>query len=418
MKITVFAAGSQGDVQPCIALSRGLADAGYHTTLAAPADFSDYIQKFGVDFTPLRGDVRKIMAGETGKKFMESGSANPLKSILAMRKMIAPIVTEMTEDLFAACTTSDALVCLGVFSAFGRSIGEALGIPVINIEPTPLLPTRSFAAPSWPIQKNLGGLHNYISGLAMLRVVWLWYQPFVNQFRARRGLPAMRGGDFLQGLRSTPMVGAYSPSIIPRPPDWPDSLHISGYLFLESRETWQPPPGLEAFLEAGEAPVYIGFGSMTGADPAKLAATAVEALAICGRRGILLTGWGGLRLDSPRENVFILENAPHGWLFPRMAALVHHGGAGTTAEGLRAGVPAVVTPFIVDQRFWGARVKALGTGPAPIPRRSLTAERLAAAIDTALTDAGMKAKAVRIGEAVRAENGLENAVNFIRRHLG
>ena len=418
MKITIFAAGSRGDIQPCIALSQGLRQAGYQVQLAAPEDFAGFAREHAVDFYPLRGDVQRLMASDTGRKFMQSGGANPLKSIRAIRTLVAPVIAQMTDDAYAACRETDALICLGVQSAFGQTIAEALRLPVINLEPTPLLPTRAFAAPSWPLQKNLGGLHNYLSGLAMLQVVWQWYHPFVNEFRQRLGLRAVNAAQAYRALRSTPMVSAYSSTIIPHPSDWPASVHVTGYLFLADDSAWQPPAELQAFLEAGDPPVYIGFGSMAGRDPEQLAALTIEALAKSGQRGLLLTGWGGLNTSSVPDNVLVVKSAPHDWLFPRMAAVVHHGGAGTTAEGLRAGVPSVIVPFVFDQPFWGARIKALGAGPAPIPIKQLTADRLARAIQTAVTDTNMKRRAKTCGEAIRAENGVGNAVAVVRRYVG
>ena len=382
MKITIFAAGSRGDIQPCIALGRGLQRAGYPIRLAAPENFAAFAQQHEVGFYPVGGDVQQIMASDTGRKFMEKGGANPLKSIRAMRTMLAPVAAKMAADAYAACRDADALICLGIFSAFGRSIAEALRIPMINVEPTPLLPTKAFPAPSWPLQRNLGGVHNYVSGVAMLRVVWLWYSPFVNEFRRHLGLSTYTAADFLHVLKSTPLLSAYSPSLIPHPADWPASVHVTGYFFLDAQDDWQPSPALEAFLEAGKPPVYIGFGSMAGRNPEQLAGLALTALARSGQRGLLLTGWGGLQAEAVPDNVFVLDAAPHSWLFPRMAAVVHHGGAGTTAEGLRAGVPGVILPFAFDQAFWGARIKALGLGPAPIPQKHLTADRLADAIST------------------------------------
>jgi len=418
VKITVFAGGSRGDIQPCVVLSRGLQQAGYDVSLAAPEDFADFIQGHGVGFCSLRGDVQKIMASDTARKLMETGGANPIRSIRSFRTMLRPVVMEMTEDAYAACRNADAVVCLGVLSAFGRSIAEALRIPLINLEPAPLIPTRAFAAPSWPIQRDLGGLHNYLSGIAMLRVVWLWYSPFVNEFRERLGLPAYTAASFHRLLRSVPMVSAYSPSIIPHPADWPKSVHVTGYLFLDAQAGWQPSSALSAYLEAGDPPVYIGFGSMAGRNPEQLATLILDALAKSGQRGLLLTGWGGLRTDFASDNVFVVDSAPHSWLFPRMAAVVHHGGAGTTAEGLRAGVPAVIVPFSFDQSFWGARVKRLGLGPDPIPQKNLTADRLAHAIRVAVTDHGMRQRAKSCAEAIRAEEGTENAVKVIQRYLG
>jgi UDP:flavonoid glycosyltransferase YjiC (YdhE family) len=418
MKITIFAAGSRGDIQPCVVLSKALQQAGYRVTLAAPADFADFIQTHDLDFYPLRGDVQQIMASDTGRKFMESGVDNPIKSIGAIRKMIAPVIEEMAMDAYAACHDADAMVSLGVFSAFGQAIAEAAGIPIIHVEPTPLLPTKAFTAPGWPMQKNLGGLHNYASGMAMLQVIWLWYRPFVNEFRARLGLSPYSAARFYRALSATPMLSAYSPSIIPRPADWPDRIHVTGYFFLDNQADWQPSSALKAFLEAGDPPVYIGFGSMSGRNPEQLAKLVLAALAQSGQRGVLVMGWGGLRPELVPDNVFVLDAVPHSWLFPRMAAVVHHGGAGTTAEGLRAGVPSIIVPFVLDQPFWGARIKALGLGPDPIPQKNLTADKLAKAITIAVSDTKMKQRANLFGAALRAENGIGNAVKFIKQTFG
>jgi sterol 3beta-glucosyltransferase len=418
MRITIFAAGSRGDIQPCVVLSKGLQAAGHQVLLAAPQDFADFARQHGVNFHPLRGDVQQLMASDTGRQFMDSGGANPLRAIRAIRTLLAPVVTQMVEDAYAACREAEALICLGVLSAFGQTIAEALRLPIIHIEPTPLLPTRAFAAPSWPIQRSLGGLHNYLSGVAMLETIWLWYRPFVDAFRKRLGLPAYGPVQLYRALQSTPLLGMYSPTIIPHPADWPSSVHVTGYLLLDTQPDWQPAPELERFLAAGEPPVYIGFGSMGGSNPQQLAELILAALAQSGQRGLLLTGWGGLRAGSTPDSVFVLDAAPHSWLFGRVAAVVHHGGAGTTAEGLRAGVPTVVLPFLFDQPFWGARIHALGLGPAPIPQKKLTAERLARAITTAVTDANLRQRAGQAGAAIRAEDGVGKAVNAIERILG
>jgi UDP:flavonoid glycosyltransferase YjiC (YdhE family) len=418
MKITIFAAGSRGDIQPCIALAKGLQQAGYQVRLAAPENFADFIQQHDVGFFPLSGDVQQIMASDTGREFMETGGGNPLKSIRAVREMISPVVQSMAQDAYRACEDADGLICLGVFSSFGQSIAEALKIPIIHIEPTPLLPTRSFPAASWPIQKNLGGLHNFISGYAMFQVLWLWYGPFVKEFRAWLDLPPLSAFRYYRNFRSIPMLGAYSSSIIPRPPDWADHVHITGYVFMDSQEDWQPSPELESFLAAGDPPVYIGFGSMSGQNPEQLAGLILEALDKSGQRGLMMTGWGGIETEMLNENVFVLDAAPHSWLFPRMSAVVHHGGAGTTAEGLRAGVPTVIVPFILDQPFWGARIKSLGVGPDPIPQKQLTAGRLAEAIRVAVTDPGIKQRAEASSATIRAEGGVAAAVRVVKKYFG
>jgi len=418
MRITIFAAGSQGDVQPCVVLGKGLQRAGFQVLLAAPQNFAGLIQHNGLPFHPLRGDVQQIMAGETGRKYMQTGGANPIQSIVSMRKMLGPVAIRMAEDALDACRDAEALISLAVFAPFGRTIAEICNIPLIHVEPTPLLPARTFPAPGWPLQKNLGGTLNRLSGFAMLQVIWQWYRPFVNEFRNRFRLQPMKGADFYHVLCSVPLLGAYSPRVIPRPRDWPDQAKMTGYWFQEDQREWHPSRELEAFLHQGGPPIYVGFGSMAGRNPEHFAAIVLEALAKTGQRAVLATGWGGMRVMNIPQNVFVIDSAPHSLLFPRMSAVVHHGGAGTTAEGLRAGIPTVIVPFIVDQLFWGKRIRELGAGPEPIPARQLTAVKLADAIRTATTDPKLKQRAEGIGRSIRAENGVENAVNLVKQYLG
>lgn len=417
MRITIFAAGSRGDVQPCAVLGRGLLRAGFDVVLAAPENFADFVKGYGLRFHPLRGDVQQIMASETGQDFMEKSSGNLIKSIRSMRAMLEPVALQMAADAFEACRGAEALISLAVFATLAQSIAEVREIPLILVEPTPVLPTRAFPAPGWPIQRNLGGLHNRFSGHAMLRVLWQWYHPFVNKFRRRFNLPPYTGANFYQILTSTPLLGAYSPRVIPPPPDWPENVHVTGYWLPDSPSDWHPDHEFETFLDTGKPPVYVGFGSMAGSQPERLAAMVLEALAKSGQRGLLLTGWGGMRALSAPDSVFVVEAAPHSWLFPRTAAVVHHGGAGTTAEGLRAGVPSLILPFAVDQAFWGKRIRALGAGPEPIPLKKLTADKLAQAIREAVAQTGIRRRAAALGEAIRVEDGVGQAVSIIRQYL-
>jgi sterol 3beta-glucosyltransferase len=418
MQITIFTAGSQGDVQPGVLLGKGLQQAGYRVLIAAPQNFANFISAHGLGFHPLQGDVQEIMASETGRQFMEKGGANPIRSMLAMRRMLGPVAIQMAEDALQACREAETLISLAVFAPFGKTIAEIKGIPLINIEPTPVLPTSAFPAAGWPLQQSLGASLNRLSGFGMLQMIWGWYGPFVNDFRNAYGLPPYRSSSFYRILASTPLIGAYSPAVIPHPPDWSRNVHISGYWFQENQPDWEPSAELEAFLEDGETPIYVGFGSMGGRNPQALAEIVLEALAKSGQRGLLLTGWGGMDVMKIPKDVLVLKSAPHSWLFPRMRAVVHHGGAGTTAEGLRAGVPAVIIPFIVDQPFWGKRVEALGVGPQPIPARKLTAGKLAATISEATGDEKMKQRAVALGKAIRAEDGLSRAVKIVQQYLG
>lgn len=251
-------------------------------------------------------------------------------------------------------------------------------------------------------------------------------QPFVAlaQGLQRAGFQVVLGGppDFVSlaeayGVPFTAIgAGIYpiSPHVLPRPADWPPHLRLVGYWFLGPPPGWSPPESLVRFLEAGEPPVHVGFGSMPNQDPHATFDLIVRALEVSGQRGVIYGGWGGLAGETAGDRALVIEGVPHEWLFPRMKAVVHHGGAGTTAVGLRAGVPNVVVPFFSDQPFWGWRVAALGAGPAPIPLGSLTAERLAAAIERAMTDPAMRGRASEIGARLRAENGVANTVELIQ----
>jgi sterol 3beta-glucosyltransferase len=417
MQLTIFAAGSRGDIQPCVTLGHGLRQAGFAVRLAAPANFAGFVQERGLAFHPLGGDVQQIMASDAGRRFMERGGGNPLASIRAMRTLLGPVALQMAEDALAACAEAEALISLAVFAPFAQPIAALRRIPLILVEPTPLLPTGAFPAPGWPLQRDLGALPNRLSGVAMLQVLWQWYRPFVNDFRRRHGLPPSTGADFYRTLTANPLLGAYSPAVIPRPSDWPDGARPTGYWSPDTPLAWHPPPALEAFLARGAAPVYVGFGSMAGRRPEQLARLVLEALARSGQRGVLLTGWGGIQaLDVP-DTVLVIDSVPHSWLFPQMAAVVHHGGAGTTGEGLRAGAPTVIVPFVVDQPFWGQRVRALGVGPAPLPQRTLTAAALAEAIAVAVHDTGIRKRAAALGATLRAEDGVSIAVSRIKRYL-
>jgi UDP:flavonoid glycosyltransferase YjiC (YdhE family) len=205
----------------------------------------------------------------------------------------------------------------------------------------------------------------------------------------------------------------YSPAVIPKPSDWNGQAHVTGYWFLDPVDDWTPPADLGEFLQAGAPPIFIGFGSMSTSNPAATTQLIVQALARTPQRAVLLSGWGGLHASDLPDTIYLLESAPFAWLFPRMAAVVHHGGAGTTSAGLRAGVPSIVIPFFADQPFWGRRVADLGVGPAPIPFKQLTPDRLARAIESAVTDQAMQQRATELGSTIRAEDGIAQAVRVI-----
>ncbi|MGK7927641.1 MAG: glycosyltransferase, partial [Spirulina sp.] len=213
-----------------------------------------------------------------------------------------------------------------------------------------------------------------------------------------------------------PTFAAYSPSVLPKPQDWSSNYHVPGYWFLED-EDWQPPSDLLDFLAAGKPPVYIGFGSMVSRHPEKLTATILEALQRTNQRGIIMRGWAGLNPKENNDRIFVTDSIPHHWLFPKVAAVIYHGGAGTTAAALRAGVPLVPIPFGGDQHFWGDRMQKLGVAPSRIPHKKLTAEALASAIAKVTGDESIKNRARQLGGRIRAEDGIGNTLRLIDRYL-
>jgi UDP:flavonoid glycosyltransferase YjiC (YdhE family) len=220
-------------------------------------------------------------------------------------------------------------------------------------------------------------------------------------------------GPSARQLERTPLYYAYSPTVIPRPADWAERIHVTGFWFSDPPPGWTPPPDLVSFLESGPPPVYVGFGSMPSGSAEDTLKLILKALELSHQRCVLLSGWAGIGEDRKLpEYAFGVESVPHSWLFPRMRAVVHHGGAGTTGAGLRAGVPSIVTPFVADQPNWGRRVEALGVGPRAILFRELTADLLADAIRQATSDTVMRQRASAIGEQIRSEDGVGTTVDL------
>jgi len=286
------------------------------------------------------------------------------------------------------------------------------------LQPAPLA-SRSGLVYAGAPRRTRAGFINYLLGKWLVEPFgWRLMGAITNRFRRETlGLPPQTFRESQRRLRRVLVVQGFSPHVVPHPADWPANVHTAGFWFLDEAKTWQPPPALQAFLSAGPAPVYIGFGSMTGPYPLRLTGTIVNAVAQSGRRAILQSGWAGMGGTTLPSSMFLLDLAPHRWLFARVSAVVHHGGAGTTAEGLRAGAPTLIIPHMADQPFWGARVAALGAGPRPIPRNKLTAENLASAIRQVTGDPGLRERAAALGVKLRAEDGIGRAIELIEEYL-
>ncbi|NWF69781.1 MAG: glycosyltransferase family 1 protein [Chloroflexi bacterium] len=416
-KITLVAIGSRGDTQPYLALALGLQRAGYAVRLCAGDNFRDFVMGYGVEFMPVGVDIQHFINTRI-PQVLESGR-NTLAAIRTVLREGLAHADSMWAGIQAACEDADAIAAnfLGVGAA---NIAAARGVPMFLLHSTPLIgKTWSAPPPTFPLRHTPGWMNALLHELTET-LLKQGLRGMLNRWRAALNLaPLARWGWRFDALPeiTIPMLYGHSPAVIARPADWPTHWHVTGFWFLETPETWQPPAALSAFLEGGTPPVYIGFGSMSGRKPEATTRLVLEALRISGQRGILATGWGGLAQSDLPDTVYALESVPHDWLFPRVAAVVHHGGAGTTAAGLRAGVPSIIIPHFGDQPFWGQQVKRLDVGVRPIPRKELTAARLAEALTQATGDVALRQRAAVLGERIRAEDGVQNAVQLIERYL-
>jgi sterol 3beta-glucosyltransferase len=421
MRITVLAIGTRGDVQPLVALGVGLQQTGHHKVrLIAPDDFEALAASQGLSFSPLDMSVRGMLDTQAMKAFVEPGG-NLILGMWQLLRMLRPMLDRLMENTWLSCQDAEAIV----FSTLGLGayhIAEALGVPCYWALPFPnFCRTRAFPNITFPALR-LGGVYNLLTHVLIEQFMQQLTGRFFNRWRRDRlNLPSLSRFKWpygqLQG-QPIPMLFSFSPVLFSKPPDWGESIHVTGYWFLDHPPDWQPPTALKRFLESGPPPVYIGFGSLPGRNPQQATRIVVEALQQAGQRGVIATGWGGLNgsgLSHLPNDVFALESVPHAWLFPRTAAVVHHGGSGTTGAGLRAGVPSVIVPHTGDQPLWAQRVAELGVGPTPIPHSQLTAERLAAAIAHAVTDRDMRTRAATLGERIRAEDGIARAIEVIER---
>lgn len=415
MQITIVTVGSRGDVQPYVALGLGLEAAGHRVRLATHSPFAAFVRERGLEFAAIAGEPQQILQTEAGRAWVESGQ-NPVRFVRRLAQLLEPVAVEMATEAETACRGSD-LILYSTFGMVGYYVGQKLGVPTIAAPLQPLTRTRAFPNIAFPPEPGVGGWFIWLTHLLGEQLFWQPIRPLVNGWTDRLGLPRESFWGPFGRLNKVgpPLVYGFSPQVVAKPADWAKHIQVAGYWFLQRPETWKPPADLLSFLADGPRPVYLGFGSMTLRNSEETALLLGRALALSGRRAVVLRGWGGLEVAAPGVEIFVVEQVPHDWLFPKMAAVVHHGGAGTTAAGLRAGVPSVVVPFFADQNFWASRVAALGVGPASIPRRRLTAARLAGAIITATEDTGIGKRAARLGALIRAEDGVERAVALIER---
>lgn len=412
MRIVLITVGTRGDIQPIIALGCGLLRAGHQVRLVSHALFEPLARRYGLSFAPISVDPSTIMQRPEFQALAQI--RNPIRYWRRMSALTAPLMEQMWSEFWTVSQDAQAMITTGL--ALGASeIAEKLCIPCYRVKFLPTCPTRAFPHPDAP-PLPLGAAYNWLSHRGMKLLFKSGYRQSLNRWREQLGLAPLPL--FNQQRDERLQLFAFSPTVIPRPPDWPCWAHVTGYWFLEEPADWQPPTKLADFLRAGPPPLAIGFGSMHDRDLTALNAIVLEALRRTRQRAVLLAGWAGIggERELPSE-VCLADDVPHSWLFPRVAAVIHHGGAGATAAGLRAGVPSILVPYMADQPFWGWRVARLGVGPKAIPRRQLTVDRLVRAIEQAIGDPAMRSRAAALGQRIQAESGVDQAVAVIQHDL-
>jgi UDP:flavonoid glycosyltransferase YjiC (YdhE family) len=333
----------------------------------------------------------------------------------------------MLNDYRDACRDSDVVI-YDYAGFLGCFVAEALDVTVIGTFAEPLIaPTVEFRSPLMPglldttSSSSFGGLYNRMSHVAAGQLFWQTLRPFINDglISALGKSPIPFRGPFKQAKQNNRLsLFGFSPNVLDRPKDWPSSYHVTGFWFLDNHGSWQPPEELADFLAEGPPPICITLGSIVESDPQVITKLIVDSLESSGQRAILQAGWSGLgRMNLP-DNVLRVGEVPHDWLFPQVAAVVHHGGAETTASALRAGKPSVIIPWFSSQPFWADTVVRLGVATPPIPRDELSSRRLEKHIEQATTDDEMRDAAERLAALISEEHGVIEAVRLIEDNLG
>lgn len=404
----MVAGGSRGDVQPIVALARGIHAAGHDVTVAASPDAEELVTGHGVAFRGVGVSIGDEIASSSGREWITGSSRNPFRELRNMRRVYEEHAEALADGLLALAGSADLFVS-GILSfdsveSLATHDGARHRIALL----CPLHPTSDGRA---GLTARMNQVHP--ANLTRTRTgTWLLSRASVATGRAvrrRLGMTETGPRGFRATLASTPSVLGVSPLLVPAPPDWPETVTVTGPWTLDGQD-WAPEAELAAFLAGGAPPLQLGFGSMSVVQPDHIREVATAAARASGVRLLL----AGTDLRGPDgEDVYGVGDLPHSQLFPRVRGVVHHGGAGTTHTALRAGVPQVAVPHIADQPFWGRRIAAEHLGPKPLPLHKLSADRLADRIRALLDTPVFAARASDVGALARAEDGVTAAVGAL-----
>lgn len=383
MRAVLTSFGTTGDFMPYLALAVELRRHGHDPVLAYPPYYRALAERFNMEFVPIGPDLQAIQSSITIALHTMPETVAELRALFEPLALALP---QMYAELRAACQTADVLIS-GPMQPASRMVHETTGIPFVSSQ------ENHFGG---------GGAIAFQQATAAL----------INPVRARLGLQPLDHP--VTHDANSPQLALYAMSrhITPAPRDWPAHYHMTGFFFLDDEE-WQPDAALTEFIAAGGPPVVVTFGSMTHEDPDALTDLLLAAIDQAGCRAIIQQGWSGLAQRTLPPNIHMIGFVPHSWLFSQAACVVHHGGTGTTAAALRAGVPSVFVPHTFDQPIWAELAHSCGYAGPPLPYLEMTAERLGAAISATLTTPRYQQVATELSEKIRAEQGVTKARRLI-----
>lgn len=408
MRIAIVCNDTRGGVQPYVALGLGLAQAGHEVRMVVPANHVSLFDGTSLAVFPLSGPPAEEV--NAAARIAEKGT---FATMTFMAREMPKMIFTATKETLDACEGVD-LITGGVGGMVtGVSVADKLKVPFVQTHLQPLgAPSPDYPGPM------LGALPDWVGGRGRLLshhlselALWVPFQGAMSSARIK----VLGLDEKSRSMDGQPCLYGFSRHVVAVPEHPVKVRHTTGYWILSATANWNAPLDLQAFLEQGEPVVSIGFGSMSSSKAEQVTDLVQHAASEAGVRVVLLVGSGGLKAAGQTDRLFCLGEAPHEWLFQRVSAIVHHGGAGTTAAALRSGVPNLVVPFGVDQPFWGSRVKALGVGPEPIAHSRLTVERLSKALKVMVSDQAMRMRAAQLGALLRSEDGVAEAVKHFDR---
>lgn len=412
MKISIVAVGSTGDVRPCVMLSRGLIKRGHSVTIVTYDRFENFVKSVGAEFSEFPGDIDTVMHIATNPK------VGPFELMKKMREYMGSLKDDIERVLLKSFEGSDVVIFANSISSMAVYIAEKLKIPYVRLNYYPDLESSDITPPVYPklpMPKPVKNFYNRTANKISYDLSVNICKKPLKSWIEKYNLPKIKYFYTRSDGRPMDHLMAYSETVCPRSKEYGENVYICGYLFEDKADIdYTPDEELKNFLSAGEPPVYIGFGSMMDGSFEELRQMIAKALEISGKRAVISKGWGGFSEENLPDTMYMVDYCPHDWLFTQVSAVVHHGGAGTTAAGLRAGKPTLIVPFGADQQFWGDQINKLGCGPKPVSRKKLTAKKLAKAL-IEMDSPEMQQNVRNIADKISKENGVVNACNFLEK---